>query len=267
MPGPAPWPRPRPSTGTPTRTKPTHILRRLLTWLRNNLTNHLRILYRGVPQTVPEALAQTRSSASRDPEELLRVIAASKLALHFGDVYPDYPSFRRMSQPITEAARPTAAMDAVRYLATRSRTNLAIAVLDGLGLLDETEAIRPLNSPYARHLLDKLLAKADPNQVVNAGEVIEQVAAGPIPVFKETRFKLEPEWVAVILLALTYDGQITLNLGGNETLDAGNLERAATRGHGRSGRFPLLRPHPRRAAASLGRHLRRAGLADRPRAR
>ena len=160
-------------------------LRRLITWLRQNLTNHLRILYRGVQQTVPEALAQTRSSASRDLEELLRVIAASKLALRFGDTYPDYPSFRRMSQPITESARPTAAMDAVRYLATRSRTNLAIAVLDGLGLLDETEAIRPLNSPYARHFLDKLLAKTDPNQVVNAGEVIEQVAAGLNPVFKE----------------------------------------------------------------------------------
>ena len=120
-------------------------------------------------------------------------------------------------------------MDAVRYLATRSRTNLAIAVLDGLGLLDENEAIRPLNSPYARHFLDKLLAKPDPNQVVNAGEVIEQVAAGPNPVFKELRFKLEPEWVAVALIALVYDGQITLNLGGNETLDAGNLERAGTR--------------------------------------
>ena len=204
-------------------------LRRLITWLRQNLTNHLRILYRGVQQTVPEALAQSRSSASRDLEELLRVIAASKLALRFGDTYPDYPSFRRMSQPITESARPTAAMDAVRYLATRSRTNLAIAVLDGLGLLDETEAIRPLNSPYARHFLDKLLAKADPNQVVNAGEVIEQVAAGLNPVFKELRFKLEPEWVAVALIALVYDGQITLNLGGNETLDAGNLERAGAR--------------------------------------
>ena len=202
-------------------------LRRLITWLRNNLTSHLRILYRGVQQTVPEALAQTRSSASRDPEELLRVIAASKLALHFGDAYPDYPGFTRVSQPITEAARPTAAMDAVRFLATRSRTNLAIAVLEGLKLLDDTEAVRPLNSPYARHLLERLHAKADPNQVVNAGEVIEQVASGAHPVFKDTRFGLEPEWVAVALLALVYDGQITLNLGGNETLDAGNLERAA----------------------------------------
>lgn len=204
-------------------------LRRLMTWLRQNLTQHLRILYRGVQQTVPEALAQSRSSASRDPEELLRVIAASKLALCFDDTYPGYPSFRRMSQPITEAARPTAAMDAVRYLANRTRTNLAVAVLDGLGLLDENETIRPLNSPYARHLLEKLLAKTDPNQVVNQGEVIEQVAAGPNPVFKEIRFKLEPEWVAVVLLALAYDGQITLNLGGSETLDAGNLERTGAR--------------------------------------
>jgi hypothetical protein len=47
-------------------------------------------------------------------------------------------------------------------------------------------------------------------------------------VFKGRESQLEPEWVAVLLIALIYDGQIVLALPGNVTLDAGNVDRAAT---------------------------------------
>jgi hypothetical protein len=40
---------------------------------------------------------------------------------------------------------------------------------------------------------------------------------------------LEPEWVVVVLLALVYNGDIVLNLGGQDKLDASTIERAATR--------------------------------------
>ena len=203
-------------------------LRQLMRWLRENLTNQLQISYRGVTRTVAQVLAQTRSSASRDPEELIKVVSAHLLAPNFGDVYPDYPGFSRLTQPISEAGRSASAQDAIRYIALRTRTNLAIGVLDGLGLLDGEENVRCGDSPYARYFLEKLLSKPDPNQVVNQGEVIEQVAGGLKPVYKDLHFKLEPEWVAVVLAALVFDGQITLTLGGNVTLDAGNVERAAT---------------------------------------
>jgi hypothetical protein len=202
-------------------------LRQLMRWLREHLTERLRVSYRGVTRTVAEVLAQTRSSASRDPEELIKVLAAHLLAPHLGDVYPDYPRFSRLAQPVSEAARAPSAQDAIRLIALRTRTHLAIGVLDGLGLLDDQENIRTDGSRYARYFLDKLLNKPDANQVVNQGEVIEQVAAGPRPLFKDLRFKLEPEWVAVVLTALVYEGQITLHLGGSVTLDAGSVERAA----------------------------------------
>jgi energy-coupling factor transporter ATP-binding protein EcfA2 len=205
----------------------TH-LRSLMAWLRQNLNNHLRVSYHGITRTVPEVLAKTRSSASRDAEDLLRIISSHLLSQHFEDEYPEYPAFTRLAQPVSETARPASAMDAIRFLAGRVRTNLAIGVLDGLKLLDHEERIKPLNSPYACYFLDLLLARGE-TQVVNQGEIIEQVAGGVEPIFKEMHFKLEPEWVAVILLALVYDGQIVLNLGGNETLDAGNIERAAVK--------------------------------------
>jgi hypothetical protein len=44
---------------------------------------------------------------------------------------------------------------------------------------------------------------------------------------------LEPEWVVVVLLALVYNGDIVLNLGGQKKLDASSLEQAATHLAGR----------------------------------
>jgi hypothetical protein len=65
--------------------------------------------------------------------------------------------------------------------------------------------------------------------VINRGEVIEIVAGGLQPVEKDLKYQLEPEWVAVILLALVYNGDIVLSLDGREELDASTLERAITR--------------------------------------
>lgn len=203
-------------------------LRRLSGWLREHLVGQLQISYEGVPQPVSAVLAQTRSSASQSLEELIRLISAHLLAPQFAEVYADYPSFERLTQPVSEQARPVTAMEAIRFLAGRGRTNLALGTLAGLQLLDDEDTLRPYRSPYANHYLNLLHQKADPNQVVNRGELIELVAAGLEPVEKDIAFKLEPEWVVVTLLALVYNGDIVLNVDGRENLDAGSIERAAT---------------------------------------
>ena len=205
--------------------KAAQSLRALSAWLRDHLRTQLRVTHNGATQTVAQALAHTRSSASADLEELLRVIAGHLLEPHFRDTYPDYPAFTRLREPISEKAREAAARDAALFLARGARTNLALGVLHGLGLLSDDEKVRTDNSPYARSFLEQLEAKPA-GQVVNRGEMLTQVASGTVPVFKDPRFQLEPEWVTVVLLALVYDGRITLNLG-KETLDAGSIERAA----------------------------------------
>ncbi len=215
-------------------------LRALIGWLRQNLNTLLQITHAGVTRSVAEVLAQTRSSASRDAEDLIRVIGAHLLVPHFADAYPEYPAFTRLQQPISEAARPASAADAIRFLAGRGRTNLAVGVLSGLKLLDNEDNIKPLGSPYARYFLDLLNEKGE-TQVVNHGEIITQVAGGLQPIYKDLRFKLEPEWVAVVLLALVYDGQIMLNLGGTENLDAGSIERAALKAVGDLADFRFYR--------------------------
>jgi len=203
-------------------------LRRLLGWLRENMTAHLQVTYQGVSEPVGAILTRARSTASETIADLLRLIGAHLLAPEFAERYPDYPAFERLSQPVSEMARPTNAMEAVRFLAGRGRTQLALAVLEGLQLIDEEGAIRPYRSPYARRYLDRLQAKAE-GQVVNRGEVIEQVASYIDQVVeKDFDFRLEPEWAVVALLALVYNGDIVLNLGARAELDAGSVEQAAT---------------------------------------
>jgi hypothetical protein len=118
-------------------------------------------------------------------------------------------------------------MEAIRRLCGRT-SNLGAGVLEGLGFLDEQGNIRPYNSAYARYFLKLLNDKPD-GQVINRGEVIEQVAGGIQPVEKDMKFNMEPELVSVILFALVYNGDIVLSLDGREELDAGSLERALTR--------------------------------------
>ncbi len=202
-------------------------LQRLLRWLREHLTGRLRVTYQGVTEPVSAVLTRTRSSASQTIEDLLRLIAAHLLAPEFEECYPDYPAFQRLSQPVSEAARPTSAMEAVRFLAGRGRTNLALAVLEGLELVDAEGVVRPYASRYARRYLDLLQSKPE-GQVVNRGELIEQVAVGIQPIEKDIFFHLEPEWAVVALLALVYNGDIVLNLGGRVEMDASAINRAAT---------------------------------------
>lgn len=203
-------------------------LSRLLKWLNDNAAALLQVQYEGVEQPVRAVLAQTRSSASRSLPDLLQLLAAHLLTPQFNEAYPGYPAFTRLSQPVSENARAATASDAIRALAGRGRTNLALAVLHGLQLLDNEEQIRPYNSPYAQAYL-KLLHDKPEGQVVNRGELLEVVGSGiGGDVEKDIPFRLEPEWTAVVLLALVYNGDIVLNLGGQRRLDASSMEQAAT---------------------------------------
>jgi hypothetical protein len=91
------------------------------------------------------------------------------------------------------------------------------AVLDALELLDG-DRLTPKESRYGKHFLE-LPAKKSQEQVLNRGELIGEVQG----VEYDSRFRLEPEWVVVVLAALVYSGDITLTLPGKK-LDAASLD-------------------------------------------
>jgi len=203
-------------------------LRRLLRRMNERLTEYLLVTYEGTTEPIGEVLKRARSTAAGSMADLIDLVAGTLLAPYFGERYADYPAFTRLSQPVTEDARDGNAMEAIRVIAGRSRTNLSTGVLDGLKLLGDDGAIRSEGSPYARHIIGLLRGKPE-GQVVNRGEVIEVVAGGiERPVEKDLRFGLEPAWMATVLAALVYAGEIALTTERNETLEASSVERAAT---------------------------------------
>ena len=202
-------------------------LRAFRRWLEERLYEHLEVSYQGVTASVKQTLPALGLAPGRDLGEILDGVAAGKLVPVFADRYPKYPAFRRLTNPITEQARPATAREAINAISGRARSAQATAVLEGLQLIDQEGRLRPTESPYGQYILGLLSAK-DPNQVVNFGEVLTKVAEGVSgPIFRDLHFGLEPEWVAVVLAALAQSGAISLNLGNNEAIEAGNIERAA----------------------------------------
>lgn len=206
--------------------KADYFLRKLLGWLGDNIANYLYVYHQGITRPITEALKETESSASGNIQELVDVVASNLLSPEFDDQYPDYPAFLNAQQPISEEARSASAKEAISYLSGRGITRLGRVILDGLELIDVEGNIRPYNSKYANYFLEILRSKSE-NQVVNRGDLIELVASGITPIEKDLRFKMEPEWVVVVLLALVHNGDIIINLEGKTSLDASSIEKAA----------------------------------------
>ncbi len=200
--------------------------RNLMGWLREHAIEKLNVIFEGVDQPIKSILSQLRTTAIPSLEDLIRNVSAHLLQPEFEDRYPEYPKFTRLSQVVSENSRSTTAMEAIRSLCGRA-SQLGNAVLEGFGILDANGVIRPGNSTFAQHFL-KRLQDLPEAQVVNRGDVIEEISAGLVPVEKDTHFKLEPEWVVVLLVALAYNGDIVLHLLNNEDIDASKVERVIT---------------------------------------
>lgn len=199
----------------------------LLNWLRDNLVRAMDVTYKGVTRPLVEFLGAGFRGSGLEPglrgskvtsvRDLVDAVAAGCLATAFAEALPDYPTFKVL---ITRENRPQAASEAIRWLAGGLKTQQGAAVLEALDLFDTKGHIRARDSRYAGRFLAQLEAKGE-GQVLNRAELIE----GPAEAEFDCFFKLEPEWVVVLLLALAYTGDVVLALPGR-TLDAGNLEEA-----------------------------------------
>ena len=192
-------------------------LKPLQKWLRENLAQAMEVTYKGVTKPLIEWVkgsAAPRSTVS--VRDLVNAVASACLSTYFADRLPDYPAFSIL---ITQASRPQAAQEAVRWLAGGLKTRQGEAVLDALGLVEDS-LVKGRDSRYAGYFLMQLLQKGE-GQVLNRSELI----TGALGAEADVRFGLELEWVAVALLGLVYAGEVSLALPGRK-IDAGNLEEA-----------------------------------------
>ncbi len=193
-------------------------VKQLQKWLRENVLQAMDVTYKGVTRPFIEWIkrgAAPRVTAS--VRDLVNGVASACLSTCFAESLPDYPAFSIL---ITQASRAQAAQEAVRYLSGGLKTRQGTAVLDALDLLDG-KRVKGRDSRYGGYFLTQLTQKGE-GQVLNRSELIR----GEIGAETDLRFKLEPEWVAVILLGLVYTGEITLALPGRK-IDAGNLDETS----------------------------------------
>ncbi len=188
-------------------------LQRLTKWLRENILTAVDVTYKGSSKKVAEWISTMPQQAS--VRELIDLVASTCLATCFKEKYPDYPHFNKLKTPMTTDNLPVYVQDALKNI-TGAKTKSGTAVLEGLVLLEgDNEKLNVRKSGYAKWVLEKLKEKGQ-GQVVNRSELIEVVytCQGSPDVELTTDFKLEPELLLVLLVALVYSGDIVLTISG-----------------------------------------------------
>jgi hypothetical protein len=147
--------------------------------------------------------------------DVVNTVGSVCLAPHFEDIAPNYPVFSLL---ITTANRELATQDALKAIAGGPRTKLGTAVLEALELLDG-ERLDSAKSKFAGRVVDTLKKKGH-GQVVNRSELVHEVYG--VEYFAPDHFRLEPEWLVVLLSALVHSGDLVLAIPGKK-LDATNI--------------------------------------------
>ncbi|MBL1294161.1 MAG: hypothetical protein COB61_009840 [Thiotrichales bacterium] len=198
-------------------------------WLQENMSKAFDVVYQGKKKPMMDWMKgkNFRERAGLGANErinfrdMINTISGICLSQHFEELAPKYPEF---SVLVTNRNREQYAKDVLRVISGGNPTKQATAVLDALKLLDG-DRIAPSNSPYAQYIVNKLKAKAQ-GQVVNHAELLEEVHGTEY--LAPADYRLETEWVAVLLAALVYSGDIVLAIPGNK-FDASKLaDLAAT---------------------------------------
>jgi len=194
----------------------------LTKWLREHLLTAIDVSYQGQKKKLLRRLyGNTDSDGPINVRDTVNAVGSSCLSEHFANLAPNYPSFSIL---LTTSTIAQAAQDAIRGIAQpANRTKQAIAVLDALELLDG-DKLEPANSRYAKHITDLLKSKGH-GQVLNRQELIQSI--DDVPYFLPDKFRLEPEWAAVLLAALVYSGDAVLSIPGSK-FDATGLNNLAT---------------------------------------
>lgn len=187
-------------------------LKDIVQWLNKNMLAAVKLKHQGKSKTILEWLKGSMSPSEMEQStvrDLVNTAGSICFSEYFKEMAPEYPYF---SIKITGDNREQAAIDALRAIGGPTKTKQGTAVLDALELLQE-EKVDPKHSRYAAWILE-LLEKKGAGQVMNRSELIQDVMG--VEYMLPEKFRLEPEWVVVLLAVLVHSGDIVFNIPGKE---------------------------------------------------
>ena len=186
-------------------------LRDLTKWLQEHMTTAIEVTHQGRTKPLVGWVKgnPTPGGAQANVRDVVNAVGSAALAARFEDEAPDYPAF-----PVywTSASRPQAVQDALRWIAGSRKTQQGSKVLDALELLDG-DRLDPTRSRYAKHVVE-LLERKGRGQVLNRGELIHTVH--DVEYMAPSTYRLEPEWVVVLLASLVYSGHVVVAVPGRK---------------------------------------------------
>ena len=197
-----------------------YLTNHLSEWLDNNFTTDINVTYKGVTKPLID-IAKGKIPPHATIRELINVIGSVLLSSYFKEISPDYPAFLGLGSSVTSENISVYAQDAMKWIANIAKTKNAKTILDAFELLDG-DSLRPANSKYSKWIL-KIKKKKGQGQVINRSELI-----GTFDGVEYTKqFRLEPEWLMVIITALVYHGDIILAIPG-EKFNSADLSKLAS---------------------------------------
>ncbi|TMP55065.1 DUF6079 family protein [Pseudoalteromonas sp. S1612] len=191
-------------------------LRDMQKWIRNHIADAFEVKYNGQSKPIMDWLKGTTvrditgisANEHGNVKDIFEAVASYVFEGYFQSLAPEYPKF---SQWFTGENMQGAANDVLISLSSGARTKRATAVMDALELLDG-DKLQATKSRFSATVLGMLKSKGH-GQVVNNGELLEKVNANFY--FKPDTYRLEPEWLLVILASLVYSGELELSVVGN----------------------------------------------------
>lgn len=206
-------------------------LRAMSKWLQEKQMTAFEVTYQGKTKTLQDWSkgVSLRDRARLGPDErinfrdVVNIVSGLALGQRFADIAPEYPTFAVL---VTEANRKQLVGNALRLLASGTRTKDALAVLDALELLDG-DRVDPANSRYAQEVLNRLKAKGH-GQVLNRNELLAGTSDVEYFYSGSKKYRLEPDLLVAVLGGLVYSGDIVLSITGDK-IDSGKLAQLAER--------------------------------------
>jgi hypothetical protein len=191
-------------------------LRALTAWLREHMPTAVEVAHLGRSKTLLE-IVRGKLPAGATVRDYVNTAGSTLLAPHFANLSPEYPIF---SVSVTRQNRGQAAQEALRWIAGGVKSRQGTAILDALEALDG-DTLKPRNSRYGKQILDALSQKGQ-GQVLNRSELVAEDAG----VEYWTKFRIEPEFLSVVLAALVHSGDIVLSISGKR-IDAAGIDQFA----------------------------------------
>jgi len=187
-------------------------------WLTENLPTAFTVTYKKSEKSIPEVYSM-RNKPFRKLDgfkEIIDDVSSTLFDSYFSDTAPGYPTFQTK---MTSQNRSQIIEATLKAIVTGNLTRQNREVLFSFGLLGEGDKIKTAESPYIKKIMS-LLNEKTAGSVLNRNELFDNTETGEFLM----PFRLEPEWVVILLGVMLNLGEIELSVA-HEKIDASSLEK------------------------------------------